>query len=200
MNIGSVIEQKRKDATLSMLMTRASETTSAPFTLPYERTSDEAAVQTSASGGETEAPAVPATEADVAQGMPSLDGTMSDAEAEAVFEKLTGCWNTADGSRFFCVQKQADGRYLLTVGNWFSEADLFAYLQSPVRGDPNGEVSVHLFYAPEGDGGGMNYGGLDTDVRADLTKANNGTVLWLFESGWESFRYAGATMDEATPQ
>ena len=126
------------------------------------------------------------------------DTTLSDAQAAQALDKLAGCWNTADDTQFVCVTKMEGGLYYLTAGYWYSEADLMGYLRAPVKGNPDGEITLTLYF--EGvDSEFYSYPPLNDPISFDLSQIGSGKLTWTFGGESKAVTYAGATMEEAIP-
>lgn len=124
---------------------------------------------------------------------------LTDAQAKAVMEKTVGFWSSPDLKRFIGVSRMEGGLYYFTTGNWYSEMDVVGYLQQPVNGDPDGVVSVHLYFEGYEGEDGYVIPAADTDMLFDMSGAADGVIKWNLYGEWEEYRYAGATMDEAIP-
>ena len=130
----------------------------------------------------------------------SQNAFLTDAQAQSVMEKTVGFWTSDDNKRFIGVTRMDGGLYYFTSGYWYSEADLVGYLQQPMTGDPNGTVSVHLYF--EGyvsEETGFSMPSVDDDMQFDLSDVDADVIKWNFYGEWVTFRYGGKTMEEAMP-
>ena len=149
-----------------------------------------------------------ATKADTTKAAETTEATtaggiytpLTDAQAKAAVEKTVGYWNSADQKRFIGISRMDGGIYYFTYAYWYSEVDLVGYLRVPVTGDPNGIVSIHLYYEGyESEETGYSMPAVDTDVLFDLSKAAENVIRCNISGVWEDFSYGGATMDAAMP-
>ena len=149
---------------------------------------------------ETTAPSAPETTVPTAETESApQDDTLSDAQAEQVLKKLMGYWNTEDDRGLLSVTYEDDGGYTLRLGYWYSEFTMMGYLRQPVKGDPEGVVSIWLYYEGYESEVGYSMPALDHAVRFDLSEIDDGYLRWSNGAEWTVFYYAGATMDEAMP-
>ena len=128
------------------------------------------------------------------------DGSFTDAQANELLRRLHGVWNSTDDTMLISISHEEDGSYLFELGYWFSEYVLKGYLRQPITGDPDGIVSVWLFY--EGEDGGDFFSDIppmDEAISFDLSDYENGRLRWNNGEHWIDFYYGGATMDEAMP-
>lgn len=152
---------------------------------------------TTKAAAQTTEPAADTTKASAAA---SLDTPLTAAQAKAAVEKTVGYWNSADQRQFISISRMDGGIYYFSYAYWYSEVDLVGYLRMPATGDPDGIVSIHLFYEGyESDETGYSMPAVDTDVLFDLSKAADGMIRCDISGAWEDFSYGGATMDEAMP-
>lgn len=168
-----------------------------PLTEPAvtETVSGEEAVPTSS---ETPAETDPTEPAPAAEPTSAADAALSDAQAAKALDKLTGYWNTADDTQFVSVTKMEGGLYYLTAGYWYSEAHLMGYLRAPVKGDPDGEITLTLYF--EGiDSEEYDFPPLNDPISFDLSQIADGRLTWSFGGDSETVTYAGASMEEAIP-
>lgn len=167
-----------------------------------ETTTEEAAGTTEAVA-ETTKPAAQTTKpAAETTGTPAagLYAPLTDEQVKAALEKTVGYWNSTDQTEFISVTRMDGGIYYFTTGYWYSEMDLVGYLRKPVTGDPDGIVSVHMYY--EGyvsEETGYSMPSVDTDVLFDLSRAADGVIRCNISGAWEEYRFGGDTMDEAMP-
>ena len=125
---------------------------------------------------------------------------LTDAQVKAALEKTVGYWNSADQTRFIGITRMDGGIYYFTTGYWYAEMDLVGYLRKPVTGDPDGIVSMHLYYEGyESAETGYSMPSVDTDVLFDLSNAASGVIRCDLSGSWEEYRFGGDTMDEAMP-
>ena len=131
--------------------------------------------------------------------------TTSDAisdflQGEDALEKLLGCWNSADRTEFVYISRQDDGEYRFSSGIWYSDVGIVGSLTDPVSIDADGLFRVHLYCeGSDSDLSGISIPHVDDDIQFDLSLLNKGQVKLLWEDGWETYDYAGKTMEEAIP-
>lgn len=126
------------------------------------------------------------------------DETLSEEQFGALMGKMTGYWNNDDNTVVLSITREDDGRYILKLGYWFSEIVLMGYLQQPAEGDPDGVVSVWMYY--EGyDSDTYSMPSQDGAEKFDLSGIGDGILRWHNNGAWHEYRYAGATSEEAQP-
>ena len=114
---------------------------------------------------------------------------------------MLGYWNAEDNGQFIAITIEDDGQCHFGHAWWASEGDMIGYLQQPVTGDPDGIVSIHLYYEGlRNDATGVLFPALDEDALFDLSRIDEGVIGWKHDGAWEYFRYGGATMEEAAPR
>ena len=129
-----------------------------------------------------------------------LNVLLTDEQTQAVKEKTVGFWNSPDKKTFIGVTRMDQGLYYFQHGYWYSEADYVGYLQQPAKGDPDGTVSVHLYFEGfESGETGYSMPSIDADILFDFSRLDEGVLWWNFSGEWEDFTYGGATMEEAMP-
>ena len=164
-----------------------------------EAVTEAAATEAASAPATTEAaPGITEKATEAASASASNDTALSDAEATEAMERLTGYWNTDDGTQFIGVTRLEGGLYYFTAGYWYSEPTLIGYLMQPVRGDLSGTVTMRLYY--EGfEGETYSIPSLDEEVTFDLSEAFDGTLTWSCAGLRQTLRFAGNTMEEAMP-
>lgn len=126
------------------------------------------------------------------------DEKLSEEQFGALMGKMTGYWNNDDNTVVLSITREDDGRYILKLGYWFSEIVLMGYLQQPAEGDPDGVVSVWMYY--EGyDSDTYSMPSQDGAEKFDLSGIGDGILRWHNNGAWHEYRYAGATSEEAQP-
>ena len=88
---------------------------------------------------------------------------------------------------------------MFRLGYWYSEVVIAGYLQQPVKGDPDGVVSVWRFYEGEEGIEGPSMPPQNGAERFDLSDLSSGILRWQNDGNWYEYHYAGATMEEAAP-
>ena len=132
-------------------------------------------------------------------GPTAQEGAFSDAEANALLERMVGCWNSDDSTSLLNISRTGDGRYLMQLGYWYSEIVMEGYLQQPVRGDPNGVVSIWLFYEGYESELGFSMPSQNGAEEFDLSGLGDGLLRRRNGDVWYNYHYAGATLEEAMP-
>ena len=88
----------------------------------------------------------------------------------------------------------------IDVAQVYSEyqGKVMGYLRAPVKGDPDGEITLTLYF--EGiDSEGYSFPSLNDPISFDLSQIADGMLTWSFGGASQSVTYAGATMEEAIP-
>ena len=124
---------------------------------------------------------------------------LSEAEGKEALERMVGCWNSGDNATFICISRKEDGGYHFTHGRWYSDFGIIGDLIAPFRGDPQGQISIRLFYESDDASGESLVPSVDEDLTFDLSRLADKQLRERSDSDWETFYYAGATMDEAIP-
>ena len=169
-----------------------------PLPIPTEHNETEIATGDASDPSSTEAESAPAS-ADPTTA--PADDAFTDEQANALLRRLQGVWNSADDTMLISISPEEDGSCFFALGYWFSEYVLKGYLRQPIKGDPDGIVSVWLFY--EGEDGGDFFSdipSMDEAISFDLSDYENGVLRWNNGEHWIDFYYGGATMDEAMPE
>lgn len=113
--------------------------------------------------------------------------------------KAAGCWNSGDEKRFVCISHTEEG-WRFAEGFWYSDDGITGYLTAPVRGDPAGILTVRLFsQGYESELSGMSLPRIDEDIQLDLSDVADGTLRVKLSGQWNTYYYAGETMDDAMP-
>ena len=109
---------------------------------------------------------------------------LSDADIDAVWQALEGCWRTLDKKRvgrFFTE----NGSGCFTYGELSKTPAHTLYTGASAEGDLQGLICVTMHENASGGG--------DTELYLDLSEMAEGRIAWNFNNHWEDGYYIGAS-------